>query len=291
MSGNGSVGTQLRTWATRTVSWGPARIQIKKRAHTYARARGAMLERGGRLPEIANIYAASSPKAGSQWMRALLDHPIVREHTGLFAIPQLDYRENPERGLPLGTFVPGLYVSYETYKRIPHRHQHRCVYMFRDPRDLVVSGYYSAVSSHQNTYVPAVEKQREEIRAMSQSDGLLYLIEVSADRLRDMATWVDVVDPNVAIFRLEEVSANARENVVRMLTHCGVDLSPAELESVLNDVSRDSLQKKDLANREAGAESHYRVNRTTYRDLFGPEHHAAIEKLMPGVIEKLGYPA
>ena len=75
MSAKGTVGTQVRTWATRTVSWGPARIQIKKRAHTYARARGMMLERTGRLPEIANIYAASSPKAGSQWMRALLDHP------------------------------------------------------------------------------------------------------------------------------------------------------------------------------------------------------------------------
>jgi hypothetical protein len=290
MTAAARVSDRARDWAIRAVQWGPARIGLKRGAHVYARARGAALKGTGRVPEIANIYAASSPKAGSQWMRALLDHPVVRSHTGLFAVPQLDYQENPEKGFPPGVFVPGLYVRYDEYKRIPHRYPHRCVYMFRDPRDLVVSGYYSAVKTHQNTFIEDVERAREEIRQLPFDEGLLKLIEVSADRLRDVATWVGVDDPNVAFFKLEEVQLDERAAVVRMLEHCGVSLSADELEAVMSDVSRESLQSKDLAQRKPGSESHYRVDRKTFRDVFKPEHYEAIERIVPGLVADLGYP-
>jgi hypothetical protein len=290
MSTAAGVGDRAREWAIRAVTWGPARVMLKRQAHTYARARGFMLERTGRVPEIANIYAASSPKAGSQWMRALLDHPVVRAHTGLYAVPQLDYQEHPEKGFPAGVFVPGFYVRYDEYQRVPHRYPHRCVYMFRDPRDLVVSGYYSAVKTHQNTYDDDVERTRDEIRALPFDEGLVRLIEDSAARLQDIGTWVGVEDPNVAFFKLEDVSADERSSVIRMLEHCGVVLSDDELESVMQDVSRESLQSKDLARRAPGSESHYRVDRRTFRDVFKPEHYEAIERVVPGLVSRLGYP-
>ncbi len=277
-------------WATATVSWGPARLGLKKAAHQAAKVRGRALERRGELPAIANIYTASTPKAGSQWMRAVFDHPLVRARTNLFTVPQLDYQDHPERGLPLASYVPGLYVSYDEYRRIPHRYPHRVVYMFRDPRDVVVSGYFSAVTTHQNTYNAYVERVREELRAMPFDAGLLKLIEEAAPRLQEIATWADVEDPNVACFRLEEVSADPEPHVRRMLAHCGVELSEADLATLLQDTSRESLQAKDLARRAAGSESHYRVDRTDYRDLFQPEHYAAVEKAVPGLVARLGYP-
>ncbi len=277
-------------WATATVSWGPARLALKKGAHAAARARGKALERRGELPEIANIYTASTPKAGSQWMRAVFDHPVVRAHTNLFTVPQLNYQDKPERGLPLASYVPGLYVRYDEYRRIPHRYPHRVVYMFRDPRDVVVSGYFSAVKTHQNTYNAYVEQVRDELRAMPFDEGLLKLIEEAAPRLQEIATWAGIEDPNVEAFKLEEVSADPEPHVRRMLAHCGVELSEADLATLLADTSRESLQAKDLAKREAGAESHYRVDRKGYRDLFQPEHYAAVEKAVPGLVAQLGYP-
>ncbi|WP_278260104.1 hypothetical protein [Nocardioides convexus] len=35
--------------------------------------------------------------------------------------------------------------------------------MFRDPRDVVISGYFSAVKTHQNTYNDEVERLRDEL--------------------------------------------------------------------------------------------------------------------------------
>jgi hypothetical protein len=281
---------RARTWAMRAIQWPPARNALKYGVHAYAHARGRRLERAGRVPRVANIYAASSPKAGSQWLKELLDHPVVRARTGLLTLPQLDYQRRLERPFPAGCFVPGLYVSYPEYRRIPRRLERRVVYMFRDPRDLVISGYHSAIGTHRWTN-REVERFRAELRAMPFDEALLALIRDGAPRLREIATWVAVEDVDVAKFRLEDVSAEPREHVARILGHCGVTLPPAELDTVLQDVSRESLQAKDLAQREAGSESHYRVERRSFRELFKPEHHRAIEEIVPGLVERLGYPA
>jgi hypothetical protein len=280
-----------REWATRVVQWNPARTAVKRGVHAYAAARGRRLQLTGRTPEIGNIFTASSPKAGSQWMKALFDHPVVRSHTGLFTLPQLDYQETPDKVFPAGTFVPGIYCSYEEYLQMPKPRSRRVVYMFRDPRDLVVSGYYSAVKTHRKVHRADVEAVRDQIRALPFDEGLLLLIKDAAPRLREIESWVDVDDEDVATFRLEDVSANPREWVVQMLKHCGVTLSPAELETVLQDVSRESLQSRDLAQRKDDSESHYRVDRKTFRDVFRPEHYEALEEIVPGLAQRLGYPA
>lgn len=282
---------RAREWATQVVQWNPARTAVKRGVHAYARARGLGLRATGRVPDIGNIFAASSPKAGSQWMKALFDHPVVRAHTGLFTLPQLDYQQTPHKRFPAGTFVPGIYAGYDEFLEIPRLRPRRVIYMFRDPRDLVVSGYYSAVKTHRPTHLAEVERVRDEIRALPFDEGLLLLIEDAAPRLREIETWVGVDDPDVASFRLEDVNADPRHWVDLMLKHCGVNLSTDELETVLHDVSREALQARDLAQREAGSESHYRVDRKTFRDVFKPEHHAALEAIVPGLAERLGYPS
>lgn len=279
----------VREWATRVIQWDPARTTVKRGVHVYAALRGGWLERTGRVPDIGNIYAASSQKAGSQWMKKLFDHSDVRAATRLFTLPQFDYQQWPDKAFPASTFVPGLYCSHDEYRRRPQPRPHRVVYMFRDPRDLVVSAYYSVVKSHRKGR-KEWEIFRDEIRGMSFDDGLLRLIQAAEPRLKEMATWVGVDDEAVATFRLEDVSSNPREAVAAILRHCGVELTPSTLESVLVDVSRDSLQRKDLSRRKEGEESHYRVDRQGFRDVFQPMHYEAVEAIVPGLTTRLGYP-
>jgi hypothetical protein len=278
-----------RDWVARSVQWDPARTAVKHGVHAFAGLRGRRLQRTGTLPTIANLYTASSPKAGSQWMKALFDHPLVKSRTGLLTLPQLDYQSRPTSPFPAGTFVPGIYCSYEEFLRHPQRGDHRVVYMFRDPRDIVVSGYYAAVLTHRKTHLKEVEALRAQIRSLPFDQGLLLLIQSSVDRLREIESWVDVDDPAVASFRLEDVAADPRESVVRMLKHCSVALPRDELEIVLSQVSRESLQFQDLAQREPGSESHYRVRQQGFDEVFKPQHHEAIERIVPGLPQRLGY--
>ncbi|HET7735954.1 MAG TPA: sulfotransferase domain-containing protein [Nocardioidaceae bacterium] len=282
--------TRVRDAAITSVNWPPARTTIKRGAHAAARVRGRYLDARGALPEVANIYAASCPKAGSQWIKALFDHPVVRSHTGLFTLPQFDYWQRPLKAFPAGTFVPGLYLSHAAYDRIPKPHGYRTVYVFRDPRDIVVSGYFASFGAHPDML--GLAERRAVLQSLSVEEGLLYSLRESAQHFRDMATWVDVpADENLAIWRLEDISADPAGAVPKILAHCGVQLSDAELDQVLRETSRDELQRQDLARREPGADSHYRVERKSFRDLFTAEHYAAVEELVPGLVERLGYPS
>lgn len=280
----------VRDWATRAVQWDPARTALKRGVMRYAAARGLTMEKAGRLPAVANVYSASSPKAGSQWMKALFTHPVVRAHSRLFTLPQLNFVPNLDTGFPLATFVPGLYVSHEEYQRIPHRHPHRVVYMFRDPRDIVVSGYFSARGTGHRV-IPSQEAARARLRELPQDEGLLYAVELAASRLQEMATWVDAEEPEVGLFKLEEVDADPRVQVHAILRHAGIELPAGELETVLMDVSREAVQRKDMAMRGDASQTHYRVDRKTFRELFDERHYAAVEAVVPGLAQRLGYPS
>ncbi|MDX6278022.1 MAG: hypothetical protein QOJ72_2150 [Nocardioidaceae bacterium] len=284
-----SFPTHLREMLTTSVNWAPARTTVKRGAHVVARARGRYLAARHDLPEVANIYAASCPKAGSQWTKAMFDHPVIRSHTGLFTLPQFDYYQRRLRAFPAGTFVPGLYLSYPAYASIPKRHPYRTIYIFRDPRDIVVSGYFASFGAHPDML--GLAERRKIMEAMSVEEGLLFSLRESAHHFRDMATWVDVADEHVATWRLEDISADPEGTVPKILAHCGVHLSDAELEQVLQETSREALQRQDIARRAPGADSHYRVTRQSFRDLFGPEHYEALEAVVPGLVDKLGYPA
>jgi hypothetical protein len=220
----------------------------------------------------------------------VFEHPIVQRHTGLFTLPQLDFQTRVHKAFPAGTFVPGLYFSHSEYLRLPKPRPYRTVYLYRDPRDLVVSGYYSAIGTHRFTN-PDTERFRSELRVTERDDAIVALIEDGAFRLRELASWVDVPeDEHLIKVRLEDVSKDEDGETLRILHHCEVHLSPDEEAQVLRDVSRESLQQRDLTQRKEGSESHYRVDRKGFRDVLQPAHLELIERIIPGVIARMGYP-
>ena len=279
----------MRNWATRAVNWPPARNAIKGGVHAYARGRGVALNASGRVPEVANIFTASSPKGGSQFMKELFSHPTVAAHHRLLTLPQRLYQDYLTQAVPLGTYVPGVHMTWDEFQRWPHPAPWKVVYMFRDPRELLVSGYYSGVGVHRP--MPGdVEEFRVKLRSMPRSEGLMANIAYGGHRIAEMATWVDVEHPDVFKLRLEDVAAEPTKYIPAMLEHCGINLNDEEMARVLADVSRESMQARDLALRDEGSESHYRKERTGYREVFEPKHYAAAEALAPGLVGRLGYP-
>ena len=277
----------LRTIAADTVQWQPARNAVKDAARGYAHIRGAWLAATRTTPTIANIYTASSPKGGSQFMKQVLSHPVVAAHTGLFMMPQRLYQEHASKAVPTGTYVPGVHMTWDEFEAWPKHGTWRTIYMFRDPRELFVSGYFSAVGIHRP--MPHVEKFRDHLRTLPVKQGLLESIRFGSHRVTEMGTWVEVDHPDVLKLRLEDVEADPGTWVPKMLEHVGVSLTAREMTTVLRDVSRESLQARDLAHRPEGSESHYRRDRKSFRDLFGPEHFAACEAASPGLVGRLGY--
>jgi sulfotransferase family protein len=288
-----TMSSKLRETAANTLQWAPARTAAKRGVYAAARARGSRLARAGKLPDPANIFTAMSPKSGSQWAKALFDHEVVRAHSRLITLPQLAFEFGADtRPFPAATVATGIYASYEDYAAIPKPYSYRTIYIFRDPREIVVSGYYSATKSHPNMNYGKIthnEAARTAMRMMSRDLAIHFSIETLTGRLQEMASWVGIEDENVATFRLEDIEADPHSEVGRALAHCGVDLTEQELERVVSETSRSAMQQKDLARRPAGSESHYRVQRDDHSDVLKPDHIEAIEEIVPGLIEKLGY--
>lgn len=278
----------IRQWSTEHVRWQPGRNGLKYAVHGYARVRLAQLVH---RHELANIFAISPPKAGSQWLKALLHHSVVRRQTGLLTLPQLDYQQKPPRhGFPVGTFVPGVYLSRLEFNALHKRGPYRAVHLIRDPRDIVVSGYWSAVETHPPTHVAQVEQTRRHLHSLSLEEGLAVCIRAAAPVFRDMASWVGDDDPHIATFRLEDIADDYAGNVRKLLAHCNVVLDDADTRRILQQTSRAALQRRDLDVRGDGR-SHYRVQQTSHRDLFSADHYRLFNHVAPGLVEALGYDA
>lgn len=63
------------------------------------------------------------------------------------------------------------------------------LHVIRDPRDILVSSYFSHRNSHPTAQWPELVSHRAELQALSQRDGLLLELDCRRDQFADMAAW------------------------------------------------------------------------------------------------------
>lgn len=89
-------------------------------------------------------------------------------------------------------------------------------HVVRDPRDIVVSAYFSYLNSHPSTHWPELVAHREKLKGLNKDDGLMFLMEninsievdgVPLSLFDSMMAW-DYQLPNVMELRFEELIAN-----------------------------------------------------------------------------------
>src|SRR6185437_4365968 len=65
----------------------------------------------------------------------------------------------------------------------------RGFHVVRDPRDLIVSAYFSHLDSHPDAHWPRLRHYRPYLRSLSRHDGLLAEMDFNAEFLAQMLTW------------------------------------------------------------------------------------------------------
>lgn len=80
------------------------------------------------------------------------------------------------------------------------------IHVVRDPRDVVVSAYFSHRNSHPVDALPHMAAHRERLRSVPKEDGLFLEMEFSRRELLDLATW-DYHQPHVLELKMEELTA------------------------------------------------------------------------------------
>ncbi|ORV36744.1 hypothetical protein AWC00_23960 [Mycobacterium conspicuum] len=194
-----------------------------------------------------NIYHCTVQKTASQWLLAILSDPRIYRHCGLYihryedGLPgRNDERTLTERRFdkpfPAGTIASPLYCDYEGFFSIPKPLRYKAFFVTRDPRDILVSWYFSAKISH--PLIGDLERVRNDLNRLSEEDGLLYSLEYlqKVGLFAAQRSWVDteIRDESVLLLRYEDlIGSESVAHFERLFQHCDVRVPHQDLPGIL----------------------------------------------------------
>jgi len=101
------------------------------------------------------------------------------------------------------------FIAYANadYKYVKQLRNYRGFHVVRDPRDIIVSAYFSHKHSHATHAWPELIAYREKLQAADQDEGLHMEIEFRKEQFEEMMSWPEQ-DPNVLEFKMEDLTQN-----------------------------------------------------------------------------------
>lgn len=129
-------------------------------------------------------------------------------------------------GRDLAAHVAERRLDWISYVNADARHLERLppfrgFHLVRDPRDLVVSAYFSHLHSHPTHAWPELVPHREALSRVDKREGLLLELEFSAQFLTQMETW-DYGQENVLELQQETFTKDPYRGFLQVFRHLGV---------------------------------------------------------------------
>jgi len=93
--------------------------------------------------------------------------------------------------------------------------------VIRDPRDMLVSAYFSHLKSHPTTGWPELAERRETLKEMSKDDGIMEVLGFMEPIYTRMFEW-NYSNPNILELRYEDLTINSEEQFVRIFDWLGL---------------------------------------------------------------------
>lgn len=220
--------------------------------------------------ENENVFHCTVQKSASQWILSMASDEKMYRYSGLVSYQYtqempggFDSRKITElsfdRPFPSRTFVTPLYIDYKNFREIPKPRKYKAFFVMRDPRDLLISWYFSAKYSH--PLVGELGRIRQELQRLDVEGGLVYGIDYLENEglFKAQRSWADASkkDPNVLLVKYEKLIAPDNAVLFRqVLNHCDIRIPDNQLNDLLKSYSFEKLSGRKRGQEDQKA--HYR---------------------------------
>jgi len=212
--------------------------------------------------KYVNIYHCALQKTGTQWMFDVLSDPIVYRYSGMtvekFKVPRRKSQTHPLRSLKepfkKDTIVSGVSGTYKNYvKDIPKNDGNDVAfYVVRDPREMVVSWYFSTRENHLVDRGSMMHVHRNKLRSKSKKEGLIYTIELFdwKGKFEVMRSWMDKDNKeNIKVVKFEDITNESFSTFKCLFEFLDIKIPNEELSNLVK-----SYSFKTLTGRKKGKE-------------------------------------
>lgn len=240
-----------------------------------------------------NIYYCCTQKTASQWFKGIFCDRDFYSHSGLVVSPYQYLGLNYARigRFPKDTVVSHLYFNYQDYLKVPKPESYKTFFVLRDPRDIIVSWYFSARYSH--VLVPPIHTMRHNLNRLSFHDGLKYLIDTQAEYgLFDcQRSWVEATnqDSEIKVLRYEDLSKDEATFVRDLFDFLEIQLPPEKLDALINrhTINKRSRNRNSI---EGDTKNHYRKGVSgDWQNHFNSDVKEHFDRVTGDLISALGY--
>jgi hypothetical protein len=97
----------------------------------------------------------------------------------------------------------------------------RAFHVIRDPRDLIVSGYFSHRNTHPTEAFPDIQAHREALQVVSLEDGLAREMVFAQTLLGQIGDW-DYAQPSVLELKMEDLTRRPYDGFLDIFSHLGL---------------------------------------------------------------------
>jgi len=220
-------------------------------------------------------------------------HRVLSRASRILGVPFLaspgDLSELPDE--------PHLVLSHDSALPYPDQPSVRTSHVIRDPRDIVVSGYFYHRRTDEewcrepnpdHNDLPDDVSYQAHLNAAEKEEGLIYEMDhVSGRVIEDMATW-DYDRPECLEMRFEDIVGNERSAFDSLFHWYGI--RPGHARRILRWVQRYSRQGRPgwralLPNRHIRSTSYV----GNWKEHFTPEVKRAFKERYQAALETLGY--
>jgi hypothetical protein len=235
-------------------------------------------------------------KTASQWVRLVLTDPRLYIHGGLKPIPygrrMRFWRDGPPN-IPSRSMLANLYLDFDRFQALVDGRAWAAIFVVRDPRDLLVSWYFSNRYSHVPN--PVVLEMRAKMNGLNDRDGILATIDDFDEFATLIDSWTSAArhQPAIRIARFEDLTGTAAlANWQDVLRHFDIQAPPETMAAVLRTYDVRKLRGSTKSSGEEVRSEKYRSGKPgDWQNYFDSEINDAFMRRYGGLVRETGYPA